>query len=73
MLPWNKGKKASNLFIARAMVANEPNVHKWFAEYEQVLKDLRIIHQSKYGLGDEIGVQNVPKEQLVVGCYRDTS
>ena len=61
-------KKASNLSIARAMAANEPNVHKWFDEYEQVLKDLGINSPEQIWSGDETGVQNVPKEQLVVGA-----
>ena len=43
-------KKASNLSIARAMAANEPNVHKWFDEYKQVLKDLGINSPEQYGL-----------------------
>ena len=49
------------------MAANEPNVKKWFAEYEQVLKDLEINSPEQRWSGDETGVQNVPKEQLVVG------
>ena len=61
-------KKASNLPIARVMAANEPNVHKWFDEYEQVLKDLGINSPEQIWSGDETGVQNVPKEQLVVGA-----
>ena len=59
-------KKARNLSITRAMVANELNVKKWFAEYEQVLKDLGINSPEQIWSGDETGVQNVPKEQLVV-------
>ena len=35
-------RKAVKLSVARAMAANELNVRKWFAEYEQVLFDLRI-------------------------------
>ena len=45
------------------MAANEPNVHKWFDEYEQVLKDLGINSPGQIWSGDETGVQNVPKEQ----------
>ena len=61
-------KKARNLSIARAMAANELNVKKWFAEYKQVLKDLEINSPEQIWSGDETGVQNVPKEQLVVGA-----
>ena len=61
-------KKASNLSIARAMAANEPNVCKWFTEYEGVLKDLGINSPEQIWSGDETGVQNVPKEQLVIGA-----
>ena len=50
------------------MATNEPNVHKWFDEYEQVLKDLGINSPEQIWSGDETGVQNVPKEQLVVGA-----
>ena len=61
-------KKARNLSIARAMAANELNVKKWFAEYEQVLKDLGINSPEQIWSGNETGVQNVPKDQLVVGA-----
>ena len=50
------------------MAANEPNVHKWFVEYEEVLRDLGINSPEQIWSGDETGVQNVPKEQLVVGA-----
>ena len=61
-------KKASNLSIARAMAANEHSVCKWFDEYKQVLKDLGINSLEQMWSGDETGIQNVPKEQLVVGA-----
>ena len=61
-------KKASNLSIARAMAANEPNVHKWFQEYEGVLKDLGINSPEQIWSGDESGVQNIPKVELVTGA-----
>ena len=50
------------------MAANEPNVRKWFDEYQEVLKDLGINSPEQIWSGDETGVQNVPKEQLVVGA-----
>ena len=61
-------KKAKNLSIARAMAANEPNVRKWFDKYKEVCKDLGINSPEQIWSGDETGVQNVPKEQLVVGA-----
>ena len=61
-------KKAKNLSIARAMAANELNVCKWFDKYKEVLKDLGINSPEQIWSGDETGVQNVPKEQLVVGA-----
>ena len=64
---WNKDKKG-NLSIARAMAANEPNVHKWFQEYEGVLKDLGINSPEQIWSGDESGVQNVPEVELVIGA-----
>ena len=48
------------------MAANEPNVRKWFAEYEQVLCDLHINSQEQICSGDETSVQNVQKEEIVV-------
>ena len=48
------------------MAANEPNVRKWFTEYEQVLHDLHINSPEQIWSGDETGVQNVPKEEIVV-------
>ena len=49
------------------MAANEPNVHKWFDKYQEVLKDLGINSPEQIWSGDETGVQNVPKEQSVLG------
>ena len=59
--------EAKNLSIARAMAANELNVHKWFDEYQEILKDLGINSPEQIWSGDETGVQNVPKEQSVLG------
>ena len=52
------------------MAASEPNVRKWFAEYKQVLRDLHINSPEQIWSGDETGVQNVPKEEIVV-CVKD--
>ena len=46
------------------MAANEPNVCKWFDEYQEVLKDVGIDSLEKLWSGDETRVQHVPKEQL---------
>ena len=68
MYPEIRIKKASNLSITRAMVANELNVCKWFTECKGVLKDLGIISPEQIWSADETDVQNVPKEQLVIGA-----
>ena len=49
------------------MAANEPNVCKWFDEYQEVCKDLGINSPEQIWSSDETGVQNVPKEQSVLG------
>ena len=48
------------------MAANELNVRKWFAEYEKVLHDLHINSPEQIWSGDETGVQNMTKEEIVV-------
>ena len=58
--------KAVNLSVARAMAANELNVRKWFMEYKKVLNDLNINSPEQIWSGDETGVQNVPKEEVVL-------
>ena len=52
--------------VARAMAANETNIHKWFVEYEKVLHDLNITSLVQIWSGDETGVQNIPKEEMVL-------
>ena len=52
------------------MAANEPNVRKWFLEYKKVLNDLKINSPEQIWSGDEMGVQNVPKEEVVL-CVKD--
>ena len=64
--PHLRCRKATNLSVARAMAANEPNVQKWFDEYKQVLNDLGINSPEQIWSGDETGVQNIPKEEKVV-------
>ena len=48
------------------MAANEPNVRKWFLEYKKVLNDLKINSPEQIWSGDQMGVQNVPKEEVVL-------
>ena len=48
------------------MAANEPIVRKWFLEYKKVLNDLKINSPEQIWSGDETGVQNVPKEEVVL-------
>ena len=59
-------QEGSKLSVTRAMAANELNVRKWFAEYEQILCDLHINSPEQIWSGDETGVQNVSKEEIVV-------
>ena len=40
---------------------------KWFAEYAEVLQKLKIQSPEQIWPGDEIGVQNVPKEEKYLG------
>ena len=42
-------RKTTNLSVARAMAANEPNICKWFVEYQKVLHDLKIPNQYQFG------------------------
>ena len=65
--PKIKVHKSINLSTAQAQCANESNIKKWFTEYEKVLDDFNITAPDQIWSGDETGVQNVPKEQLVVG------
>ena len=60
-------RKAVNLSIARAMAANEPNIRRWFVEYNQVLKDLNIQSPEYIWSGYETGIQTVPKEERYLG------
>ena len=48
------------------MAANKLNVRKWFLEYKKLLNDLKINSPRQIWFGDEMGVQNVPKEKVVL-------
>ena len=65
--PHIKVHQATNLSVARAMAVNEPNIHNWFKEYQQVIKTCGIVSPEQIWLGDETGVQNVPKEEKFLG------
>ena len=41
--PHIKVHQATNLSVARAMAANEPNIYNWFKEYQQVIKTCGIV------------------------------
>ena len=48
------------------MAVNEPNLGKWFLEYKKVLNDLKINSPEQIWSCDETGVQNVPREEVVL-------
>ena len=47
------------------MAAYEPSVKKWLTEYETVLSDLKINSPEQIWSGYDMGIQNVPKVELV--------
>ena len=59
-------RKTTNLSVVRAMAANEPNIHKWFVEYTKDLHDLKITALVQILSSDEIGIQNITKEEKVL-------
>ena len=65
--PHIKVCQATNLSVARAMVVNEPNIHNWFKEYQQVINTCGIVSLEQIWSGDETGIQNVPKEEKFLG------
>ena len=65
--PHIKVCQATNLSVARAMAANEPNIHNWFKEYQQVIKTSDIVSPKQIWSGDKTGVQNIPKEDKFLG------
>ena len=58
--------------VVRAMAANEPNVCKWFVEYEKVLHDLKITSPVQILSSDQTDIQKVPKEEKVL-CEKHKS
>ena len=65
--PHIKVCQATNLSVARAMAVNEPNIHNWFKEYQQVINTCGIVSPEQIWSGDETGIQNVPKEEKFLG------
>ena len=63
-------RKAVNLSVAKAIATNELNVRKWLTEYKKVLSDLKINSPEQIWSGDQTGIQNIPKEEVVV-CVKE--
>ena len=61
-------KTAKNLSIARAMGANETVISNWFKLLKEIKDKFDILSPCQIWSGDEMGVQNVPKEVKVLGC-----
>ena len=60
-------KEAHNLSINRAMCANKLTVDKFFNLYEKIVKDYHIESPMNIWNCNESGVQDVSKEQEVLG------
>ena len=60
-------KKAHNLSVNRAICANKLTVEKFFNLYEMIIKDYHIESPMKKWNCDESSVQDVPKEQEMLG------
>ena len=65
--PLLRPKKAKNISINRAMCANPITVGAFFTQYHQICEDLDIISPMYIWNCDENGVQDVPKEDEVIG------
>ena len=71
-------KKARNLSITRAMGANPTVIGSWFTLLDKIKKTAGITSPDQIWSGDEMGVQNVPKEVKVLGlknirCFQQVS
>ena len=60
-------KKSKNISVNCAMCANPATVNNFFDQYKQVLEDNGIESPLNIWNWDESGVQNIPKEQDVIG------
>ena len=60
-------KHAHNLSVNRAMCANPATMQKFFKQYQDTLKELKIESPQQIWNCDEMGCMDVPKERDVVG------
>ena len=60
-------KRAHNLSVNRAMCANPATIQKFFKQYQDMLKELKIESPQQIWNCDEMGCVDVPKERDVVG------
>ena len=60
-------KKGHNLSVNRAMCTNKPTIDKFFNLYQDLLQKLNIESSMHIWNTDESGVQDVPKEEQVIG------
>ena len=60
-------KRAHNLSVNRAMCANPATIQKFFKQYQDMLKELKIESPQQIWNCDETGCVDVPKERDVVG------
>ena len=60
-------KKGHNLSVNRAMCANKPTIDKFFNPYQDLLQKLNIKSPMHIWNTDESGVQDVPREEQVIG------
>ena len=64
-------KKSKNISVNRAMCANPTTVQKFFTQYAQLLKDKNVDSPYYIWNCDESGVQDVPKEEEVIGVVHE--
>ena len=65
--PHIKVRKAKNLYVVHAMVANKINIQNWFKEYREVIYKLHITSPEQIWSGDKTRMQNIPKEDKFLG------
>ena len=59
-------KTATNLFLARAMSSNKILMDQWFTQYEDVLRQLKIINPKFLWNVDQHGAEDLVKTKKVV-------
>ena len=65
--PQLKPKKAKNISVNRVMCANPITIGGFFTQYHQVWEKFNSISPMYISNCDESGVQDVPKEEEVIG------